>query len=179
MILSFLLTLALNSASPSGLPSPTGKTCIAPLPLVTLVAPKSRIAVEVASTERERENGLMNRHSMPQHHGMVFVFENDSPVEFWMKNTLIPLDMVFIGKDGVVRRVEANVPVVAPDTPDDVIPRRSGTAKYVVELNAGEAARDGIEPGVKLRPFPLPVFREAAAGHRGAAEPGPGNLICW
>jgi len=162
MMLSFLLTLALSSASPPPTPLP----CFSTLPSVTMIAPKTRISVEVASTEPERENGLMNRHSMPEHHGMIFVFENDSPVEFWMKNTLIPLDMVFIAKNGVVRRVDANVPTAAPDTPDDAIPRRSGTAKYVIELNSGEAARDGIAPGVKLRPFPLP------------AQGGPGNLIC-
>jgi hypothetical protein len=81
---------------------------------------------------------------------MVFVFEQDAPITFWMKNTLVPLDMVFVAADGTVRNIAANVPVVPETTADDAIPRRSGTAKFVIELPAGEAATDGIVTGTRL-----------------------------
>ena len=81
---------------------------------------------------------------------MIFVFEQDAPVEFWMKNTLVPLDMVFVAADGTVRTVAANVPVVPTDTPDDRIPRRDGTGQFVIELPANEAASDGIKTGTHL-----------------------------
>ena len=120
------------------------------LPAVTVHAPKAALTLQVAKTESQRELGLMNVTSLPRHTGMVFVFDQDAQVEFWMKNTLVPLDMVFVGADGRVRAVAPNVPSTKPDTPDEKIPRRSGTAKYVLELPAGEAAKDGITSGVAL-----------------------------
>jgi uncharacterized protein len=82
---------------------------------------------------------------------MLFVFDRDAPVEFWMKDTLIPLDMVFLGADGTVRSVAKNVHTVPPNTPDAQIPRVDGRAKFVIELNAQEAQADGIAAGVKLQ----------------------------
>ena len=92
----------------------------------------------------------MYRTSLAPHTGMLFVFGSDGPIAFWMKNTLVPLDMVFAGADGRVRTVFRNVAPAAPSMPDDLIPRENGVAKYVIELPAGEASRDGIAPGVTL-----------------------------
>ncbi len=61
--------------------------------------------------EAQREHGLMDRTAVAPHTGMIFVFDRDDAVAFWMKNTLVPLDMIFVGADGTVRRVSANVPV--------------------------------------------------------------------
>ncbi len=61
----------------------------------------------------------MDRKSVAPHTGMIFVFDGDGPVEFWMKDTLEPLDMIFVGADGKVRRIYANVPVVAAGVGDD------------------------------------------------------------
>lgn len=120
--------------------------------LATIVvhAPKADLSLEVARTPTQREYGLMNRTSMAPHTGMIFVFAADGPIAFWMKNTYVPLDMIFIAADGTVRRVFANVPVVDPKMRDDAIPREQGVAKYVIELRAGEAAPDGIVPGIRL-----------------------------
>ncbi len=117
---------------------------------VTLRAPRADLQLEVAQTAAQRERGLMNRTSLARHTGMIFVFGGDAPVDFWMKDTLVPLDMVFIAGDGTVRRVFANVRVVPASLADESIPRESASAKYVIELPAGEAARDGIAAGVKL-----------------------------
>lgn len=120
------------------------------LPTVAVHAPKADLTLEVARTAAQREHGLMNRTELPPHTGMIFVFEGDDFVNFWMKNTLLPLDMIFIGADGTVRRVYANVPVLHPQPSDAQIPVEGAKAKFVIELGAGEAAKDGIAEGVKL-----------------------------
>jgi uncharacterized membrane protein (UPF0127 family) len=120
------------------------------LPTVVIRAPQADLTLEVARTDAQREHGLMDRTSVAPHTGMIFVFERDEFVQFWMKNTLVPLDMIFVGSDGSVRRVFANVPAVARTLPDEAIPREGARAKYVIELHAGEAAKDGITGGAKL-----------------------------
>jgi uncharacterized membrane protein (UPF0127 family) len=84
------------------------------------------------------------------HAGMLFVFERSGDWEFWMKNTLIPLDMIWVAFDGTVSGIASNVPASKVTTPDDEVARRSGDGLYVIELAAGEAASDGIVKGVKL-----------------------------
>jgi uncharacterized protein len=122
----------------------------AALSTMVVHAPKADLTLEVARTEALREQGLMDRHVVSPHTGMLFVFDRDEPVDFWMKNTLVPLDMIFIAADGTVRRVFSNVRVVAATLPDEQIPREGAQAKYVIELAAGEASSDGIVAGVKL-----------------------------
>jgi uncharacterized membrane protein (UPF0127 family) len=122
----------------------------AALATIVVHAPKADLTLETARTETTREQGLMDRAVLAPHTGMLFVFERDERVDFWMKDTLVPLDMIFIAADGTVRRVFSNVPVVAPTLPDEQIPREGAPAKYVIELPAGEASADGIVGGVKL-----------------------------
>lgn len=112
-----------------------------------LHAPKAKLTVEVADTERKREYGLMNRTLLSPHHGMVFVFAQDGLVNFWMKDTLIALDMVFVSPEGRVRSVAQAVPASTAQTPQSQVARRSGFAKYVLELPAHEALADGLVPG--------------------------------
>jgi uncharacterized protein len=126
-------------------------TALVALLTTTVVhAPKAALTLEVARTAAEQEHGLMDRRYVAPHTGMIFVFDRDEPVDFWMKDTLVPLDMIFVAGDGTVRRVYAGVAVVAPTLPDDKIPRESGQAKFVIELPTGEAAKDGIAAGIKL-----------------------------
>ena len=133
-----------------------GVLLAAGLPTVVIHAPQADLTLEVARTDAQREHGLMDRTSVAPHTGMIFVFERDELVQFWMKNTLVPLDMIFVAADGSVRRVFANVPKVDPSLPDEAIPREGARAKYVIELHAGEAARDGIAEGVKLETRGVP-----------------------
>jgi uncharacterized membrane protein (UPF0127 family) len=81
---------------------------------------------------------------------MLFVFDEDGPKQFWTKNMRIPVDIIFIGADGAVSMMFANVAPASESVPDNDIPRESGVAKYVVVLAAGEAADDGITIGTKL-----------------------------
>ncbi len=122
---------------------------------VVIVTPSESLTVAVANSYPLREHGLMFRTALEPHTGMLFVFPSENVVEFWMKNTLIPLDMVFVDRNGVVTTVAANVPATTPATLERDIPRRSGRAKFVLELRAGEAAGDGLKPGVLVRIPPV------------------------
>jgi uncharacterized protein len=109
--------------------------------------------VEVAVTPEEHARGLMYRSRLADDAGMVFVFEQPAIQRFWMKNTLIPLDMIFIGSD---RRI---VGIVANAEPRTLTSRRvSGLSLYVLEIGGGLSARLGIRAGqrVELRNVPTP-----------------------
>jgi uncharacterized membrane protein (UPF0127 family) len=102
--------------------------------------------VEIANNEASREKGLMYRRFMPADRGMLFEFERSEPVAFWMKNTYISLDMVFIARDGTVTHVAAN----AEPLSEAIVPS-GGPCVAVLELNGGEAARIGLREGDKVR----------------------------
>jgi uncharacterized protein len=105
--------------------------------------------IEIANDDATRERGLMDRRFMAPDHGMLFEFEREAPVAFWMKNTYIPLDMIFIGPSGVVTHVAAN----AEPLSERVIPS-GGLCIGVLELNGGMAASIGLKVGDKVRhPF--------------------------
>ncbi len=124
-------------------------------PIITLSVPNAVLTLEVARTIAQHEHGLMGRTELAPHHGMLFVFDADSDQYFWMKNTLIPLDMVFIDSNGTVSSVAANVPAMTPGMSDAELPRRHGIGRFVLELPAGEAVHDGFATGLHLR---LPAF---------------------
>ncbi|MGA9400887.1 DUF192 domain-containing protein [Haladaptatus sp.] len=111
---------------------------------------RTAVTLEVANSPSEREHGLMYRKSLPKNHGMVFVFGNPQVQSFWMKNTLIPLDIIFVGPDGTVLNVaHADTQPNASDWQLREY-RSDGNAKYVVEMRQGFAKRAGIESGTKL-----------------------------
>ena len=101
-----------------------------------------RFTVEVARSGSEQETGLMNRPSMDPDHGMIFPYSPALPVAFWMKNTLIPLDMIFIAPGGKILRIEDSaVPYSLEPVPS------GGDVEAVLELNGGRAATLGIHHG--------------------------------
>ncbi len=102
--------------------------------------------VEIADTDATRESGLMFRKSMAPDRGMLFDFGTPQAVTFWMKNTLIPLDMVFIGKDGRVVSIARN----AAPMSEALIPS-GGPILGVLELRGGRAAEIGVKPGDRVR----------------------------
>ncbi|MDJ0448003.1 DUF192 domain-containing protein [Methylocystis sp. JR02] len=102
--------------------------------------------VELADKPSERSKGLMYRKSMPQNQGMLFDFHVEGPVMMWMKNTYIPLDMIFLSRQGVVTRVAANTVPMS----EEVI-SSDGPAYAVIELNAGVADKIGLKAGDQIR----------------------------
>lgn len=106
---------------------------------------RHQLSVEVMRSEAERARGLMFRQSMPADQGMLFDFERDGLATMWMKNTFIPLDMVFVFADGRIHRIEANTEPQSERTISSGVPVRA-----VLELNAGAAARLKLKPGDRL-----------------------------
>lgn len=103
---------------------------------------QARFAVTVADDPAERAQGLMNVDDMPRMTGMLFAYEEPQVASFWMRNTLIPLDMIFADADGVVQHIHAEA------VPLDETPILGGdNIKYVLEVNGGMAERLGLAPG--------------------------------
>jgi uncharacterized membrane protein (UPF0127 family) len=125
------------------------------LPVVEIGGASVRLQVAVASDEKTRDLGLMCVTHLRAAHGMIFVFPESGTQEFWMKNTLVPLDMVWVDSDGSVTSVAENVPASTRQTPDDRVARRRGSGRFVIELPAGEASADAIHAGVRLAVPPL------------------------
>jgi uncharacterized membrane protein (UPF0127 family) len=103
------------------------------------------VRVEVARTPAEQEKGLMNRPHLPDDAGMVFVFADTARHGFWMKNTLVPLDLLFIGEDGRVEAVVERAPL-GLDVDDGGVESR-----YVLEVNRGWARAHGVGRGNRVR----------------------------
>jgi len=115
---------------------------------------KTVVALEVARTEPERSRGLMFRTSMAEQAGMIFLFERPGVYPFWMKNTLIPLDMFWTDTTGKVVWIAESVPPCQADPCPEYPPK--AVASYVIETNGGFAKRHGVKVGdvVTLRKLP-------------------------
>jgi len=133
-------------------PEPTAKTSSpTPAPGTPAVVftsadgKQSRVWVELAIKPPELMRGLMYRHNMAWDRGMLFLFDREEQQSFWMKNTLIPLDMIFVRTDMTV------LGVVHDAEPRTLISRRvDGPSQFVVEVNAGWAKEHGIDSGAKV-----------------------------
>lgn len=107
-----------------------------------------RFSVEIADTSEKQALGLMYRDSLPLDAGMLFIFPHEAPRSFWMKNTRIPLDILYFNKDLELVSISADTPPCrvrfCPSYPSEV------PAKFVLELNAGSAAELGVELGDRM-----------------------------
>ena len=102
-------------------------------------------SVELATNDAERSRGLMFRKELPDGHGMLFDFERDQPVSFWMHNTYISLDMIFIRNDGRILRIAESTQPLS----DRLIPS-GGPVRAVLEVIGGTARKLGIEAGDRV-----------------------------
>ena len=116
----------------------------------TEAGPK-RLVLEVVSTAARIQRGLMYRKHLAPDHGMLFVFGSDRVRGFWMKNTLIPLDMLFVTHDLEVAGVVENTEPLTLETRSIGIPTR-----YVIEVNGGWTAKHGVNAGTRVRLENLP-----------------------
>jgi uncharacterized membrane protein (UPF0127 family) len=103
------------------------------------------VSVELATTQPQRDLGLMHRTHLDPDVGMLFIFKDDQPRTFWMKNTLIPLDIAFLDADGTVQNVAHGEPLVEVPGLNSLRP-----ARMVLELNAGWCDEHGLKPGDKV-----------------------------
>ena len=113
--------------------------------LKKILVGKTPLWVEVADTLEKQERGLMFRRSLPENEGMLFVYREPIELSFWMRNTLIPLDIAFVGADGIILNIHQAHPL-----DESVLYRSAGAAKYVIETNRGWFARHGIVPGDRV-----------------------------
>ncbi len=148
-MLALLLAAAL-AASPTLVPAPS---CTVP--------DGTRVHLELALTEPEQQRGLMYRDYLPADRGMLFVFKEDDLLPFWMKNTIIPLDFVWLSAEGRVVDVRASVPPCRMD-PCPSYPSAK-PARAVLEVNGGFSAAHGVRPGALLRFENVPDYPVAEA----------------
>lgn len=111
------------------------------LPTVSMKLGSANFLIEIANTDPNREHGLMQRDSMPGNHGMIFVFPDEKPREFWMKNTRFPLDIAYIDHTGQIVSIRQMKSYDLTSVPSNA------PAKYAIELNLGVAAQAGLKVG--------------------------------
>lgn len=142
-------------APPAASPAPAAQCPADPGPMKMAIgkvsfpdAPSAphEMEVELANTNAESARGLMFRRSMPEDHGMLFDLHNRKVQTFWMHNTCIPLDMMFVDDDGLIVGILEQVPVLNDDERSVGCPSR-----YVLETNAGFARKHGIKAGQRLK----------------------------
>jgi hypothetical protein len=114
----------------------------APLTIVTSAGQIHKFTVELAVDGDQRAHGLMDRRHMPRDHGMLFDFGQARQVMMWMKNTYLPLDMLFIAGDGKIETIRENAVPLSEAIIDSRVP-----VAFVLELNGGTVRRLGIAPG--------------------------------
>ncbi len=113
--------------------------------VLTSAGARHAVDVEIARTDPERRKGLMDRPSLPEDAGMLFIFEESSVQSFWMKNTLIPLDMLFIDDEGRI------VGIVESAAPRTLTERTVGKpSRYVLEVNGGWSKAHGVRAGDRV-----------------------------
>ncbi len=115
------------------------------LKLHTAAQGEHDVNVEITETDEERAQGLMFRTHMPEKNGMLFFYKTPREITMWMRNTYVPLDMVFIRKDGTIHRIEARTEPLS-----EAIIGSHGDTVACLELAGGEAARLGLKPGDKV-----------------------------
>ena len=119
------------------------------LPTMTLHVGKATLATEIASTPAQQEQGLMFRSKLGDNNGMIFILPGTAPATFWMKNTLIPLSIAFIDKNGVIMDIHDMKPL------DETITRSDGDhVAYALEANLHWFSLNDIKPGDKISPLP-------------------------
>lgn len=174
--LALWLVLLAALLRPAGTGAAEGEPMILPVDPAPLVAVTGqgdrRFSIEIADEPSERQAGLMFRRTMADDHGMLFVFEAPQPVGFWMRNTIMPLDLIFIGQDGRIKAIRQGAPysdaVISPDQP----------VRFVLELKAGTAAKEGIVDGDLVRhpaisAAPVPSAPPANVGDAPSDNPNP------
>jgi uncharacterized membrane protein (UPF0127 family) len=133
-----------------------------PAPAPSFVAPDgARVQLELATTDQQKSTGLMGRTHLAVGSGMLFVFRQDGILPFWMKDTLIPLDLIWLDRDGVVVELRADLQPCRVDPCPRFEPKALARAALLV--NAGFTSAHGVKPGTSLRFEGVPGFGAPAA----------------
>ena len=141
----FVALAPLPLSAPAHAQAAAETAALEPLQIVAASGAKFSFQVEVMRTDAERAKGLMFRRFLPADRGMLFDFKTEQPVMMWMKNTYLPLDMIFISRKGLVTHVAENAEPLS-----ERIISSNGPVFAVLEVNAGTAARLGIKAGDRV-----------------------------
>lgn len=151
-----LVTAAVAASAQQPQPQPLPKPQPQPqmqLPRVKILAGMHQIDAQVAQTPEQHQTGLMFRREMPQHEGMLFVFEQATQQCFWMKNTLLPLTAAFVADDGTI----VNLADMQPQTADSHCSVKP--VRFVLEMNLGWFSKKNIKAGYRLSGKPFQAAR--------------------
>ena len=149
--MTILLLMSMWLSNVAAMIDPGASGPVESLTIETAAGVKHEFKVEVVKDDLARDRGLMFRQSLPTDGGMLFVYDPPQSIAFWMKNTFIPLDIIFIDANGVILNIAANT------TPLSLVQlQSSGAARGILEINADTTARFGIKAGdhVRHRIFP-------------------------
>ena len=145
-MIALVLSLSCALAADPGAAQP-------PLPTLTLTVGVRPVVAEVADDDAERAAGLMYRTALGRDQGMLFVYPTEGARSFWMKNTLLPLSIAYLDKEGLIVRI-------ADMKPQDVTPIPSGKpALYALEMEQGWFVSHGVTEGMTVRGLPAPAAR--------------------
>jgi uncharacterized membrane protein (UPF0127 family) len=145
-----LPSLALAFDAPASASAPACAPQVAPKQAKLTYPSGKSIVVDVVDTVESREKGLMCRTKLGRDYGMLFAFHTESYLNFWMKNTLVSLDIVWIGADKKITVIHDHMKKSTERTPDSEVATASGRGLYVLELPAGAAKRRGLKAGDQL-----------------------------
>jgi uncharacterized membrane protein (UPF0127 family) len=146
-VVLFVLCAAFGSAA-----APCVRAQAPGLSTTTVTLPGGEVlTAELALTPEEKERGLMYRTELAPRSGMLFVFDAEDVLPFWMKNTWIDLDILYLDREGRITKIFNRVPRSTPETPDSQVARIHGVGQYVLELSAGSARRFKLKKGQKLK----------------------------
>lgn len=140
----FLLQLAVIAAM-AGLSGCSSDAPASKLPTTKMQIGNRTFTLEIASNDDDRMLGLMYRKSMPDDHGMIFIFTDEQPRSFWMKNTEIPLDILYVDAKGQVVSIHQMEPYVLKSV------HSAAAARFAIELNQGAASKSGVKVGDVLQ----------------------------
>ena len=149
---TFFFTVVMIATAFGAAPGPTPRPSVTPTPVTgpRIVMPSGSVySVELARTPEEQQQGLMFRESLPPLHGMLFLFGESSVHKFWMKNTMIPLDMIWMDEAGKVIFISANTPPCKADPCATYGP--NAPARQVLEIAGGMAAKEKVTAGSTLK----------------------------
>ncbi len=142
----FIAALITGSVSVSAQEAPMQLAVDAQVLKIQTAAGEKNFALEIADTDQSRSAGLMYRTDFPADRAMIFVFGEERPVMMWMANTPLPLDMLFVSKDGTIAHIAENTKPFSKDIVSSGVP-----VAFVIEVNAGIAEKEGIKAGDKVR----------------------------
>ena len=171
LVLACLVTAACSQPAPPSAGTLDPSPVVAKTELPHAVLPDGfTVDLELAVSPQEVADGLMYRPSLPEHRGMLFIFGADRYPSFWMKNTLVPLDLIFLDSTGSVVDIVPNVPPCAADPCPTYSPKMP--ARAVLEVRAGAAAAHGVAAGVTVVFDGIPGYPVAPAD---APDESPGS----